>query len=240
MIVIPAIDLMDGKAVRLRKGERDQVTLYSDAPWSLVRDMAAAGAERIHIVDLDGAFDGSRKNAATIARIAEEAPVPIQVGGGIRSRDDLAAVFADGAACAVLGTAAIKSPDFVEAACSAHPGQVIVAVDARDGMVAVEGWVESSEISATELGQRAASWGAEGLLYTDIARDGVESGPNVAATAELQKAVAIPVIASGGVSSLADIEELSAAGIQRVVVGRALYEKRFTLQEAIAAADAAA
>lgn len=237
MKIIPAIDLMDGKAVRLHKGERDKVTIYSDDPASLVNDYVAAGATRIHVVDLDGAFSGARAHASVVERMVRASSVPIQVGGGIRDRAALDAVFTAGAGLAVLGTAAIKDPDFTQAACQGFPGRIIVAVDARDGEVAVEGWVERAGISAIELGRRVAGWGAAGLLYTDVSRDGTHAGPNIAATVELARAVAIPVIASGGVSSLDDLRALAAAGIDYVVVGRALYDRRFTLPEAIAAAE---
>jgi phosphoribosylformimino-5-aminoimidazole carboxamide ribotide isomerase len=173
-----------------------------------------------------------------MSRIVAASPVPVQVGGGIRDRAAVEAVFAAGAAYAVLGTAAVKSPAMVEEVCRAFPGKIVVAVDARDGIVAVEGWVESGNVSAIELGKRAAGWGAAALLYTDVARDGVHAGPNVPATAALAREVDIEVIASGGVSSLADIDALRDAGIPAVVVGRALYDRRFTLEAAIAAARA--
>jgi phosphoribosylformimino-5-aminoimidazole carboxamide ribotide isomerase len=234
--IIPAIDLLGGKAVRLRAGRRDDATVFSDAPWTLAAEFSAAGAARIHVVDLDGAFAGGRRHVAAIDRIVAEATAPVQVGGGLRDRAAIDAVFAAGAAYAVLGTAAIKQPAVVEAACRAHPGRIVVAVDARDGKVAVEGWVETAETTAVELGRRAAAWGAAALLYTDVARDGMHGGPNVRATAALAEAVSIPVIASGGVSSLDDLRALAAAGIPFAIVGRALYERRFTLAEAIAAA----
>ncbi len=238
MKIIPAIDLLEGKAVRLEKGRRDRVTVFSYEPWRLVGDLASAGAERIHVVDLDGAFSGKRAHRKIIERILEESPVPVEVGGGIRNREALDALLSAGAAFAVLGTAATKTPAFAEEVCRAYPGQIIVAVDARDGVVAVEGWTESAAISAEELARRASAWGATALLYTDISRDGMHTGPNVRATAELAKAIGeeTSVIASGGVSSLDDIRELAAAGIAYAVVGRALYDRRFTLEEAIAAA----
>lgn len=236
MLVIPAIDLLGGQAVRLREGKRDEVTVYRERPWELVAELAEAGAEWIHVVDLDGAFAGERRHAEVIARMCAESPVPVQVGGGLRDREALDAVLGAGAARAVLGTAAVKDPAFVEAACVAHPGRVVIAVDAKDGMVAVEGWVEATELSAIELGRRAAAWGAAALLYTDVARDGVEVGPNVEATAALAAAADVPVIASGGISSLDDLRRLAAAGVQMCVVGRALYEGRFTVAEAVAAA----
>ncbi len=237
MKVLPAIDLLGAKAVRLRKGLRDEVTVYSERPWELAAEFARAGAERIHIVDLDGAFSGERAHASIVERIARSVSIPIQVGGGIRNERALEAVFAAGADRAVLGTAAVKSPAFVEQACRRYPGRIVVAVDAKDGVVAVEGWVEAAEVTAIELGRQAASWGAAALLYTDVARDGMHSGPNIEATAGLARAVpGAEVIASGGVSSLDDIRRLAAAGIKSVVVGRAIYDKHFTLEEALAEA----
>jgi len=237
MKLLPAIDLLDGKVVRLEEGRRDRVTVFHDQPWIVVDEFAAAGAERVHIVDLDGAFAGAPAQHALIARLVASSPVPVQVGGGIRDRAAVEAVFAAGAAFAVLGTAAVKAPAMVEEVCRAHPGRIVIAVDARDGVVAVEGWVESGGVTAVELGRRAAGWGAAALLYTDVARDGLHAGPNLAATAELSRQVGIDVIASGGVSSLADLAALRDAGIPAVVVGRALYDRRFTLAEAIAVAQ---
>jgi phosphoribosylformimino-5-aminoimidazole carboxamide ribotide isomerase len=238
--IIPAIDLLGGKAVRLREGRRDDVTVFRDAPWELVAEFAAGGAERIHVVDLDGAFSGERRHRDAIDRILREATVPVQVGGGLRERAAVDALLDAGAAFAVLGTAAVKDPAFVEDVCAAYPGRIVVAVDARDGRVAVEGWVETSDVSAVELGRRAAGWGAGALLYTDVARDGMHRGPNVDATRALAEAVSVPVIASGGVSSLDDLRDLAAAGIPLAIVGRALYENHFTLPQAIEAAIAAA
>ncbi len=235
MKIFPAIDLLGGQAVRLHKGERDSVTVFSDDPAALVASFAAAGAERIHVVDLDGAFSGRRAHREVVTRMVERSSVPLEVGGGIRDRNSLDAVFATGVRYAVLGTAAIKDPEFARRACRDFPERIIIAVDARSGLVAVEGWVESTETTAIDLGRRAADWGAAGLLYTDILRDGTKGGPNVAATAELAAAVDIPVIASGGVSSLDDLRDLARAGIEAAVVGRALYDHRFTLEDALEA-----
>jgi phosphoribosylformimino-5-aminoimidazole carboxamide ribotide isomerase len=236
MKVFPAIDLLGGKAVRLLEGRRDAATVYRERPEELVAELCAAGVERLHVVDLDGAFEGARKHADVIARLCAAAPVPVEVGGGIRDADGARGVMAAGASYVVLGTAAVKQPAMVEALCKELPGKVVVAVDAKDGMVAVEGWVETSTISAIELGQRAASWGAGALLYTDVSRDGTGKGPNVAATAALAAAVSIDVIASGGVHTLDDLRRLAAASVPAVVVGRALYDGRFTVAEAVEAA----
>jgi phosphoribosylformimino-5-aminoimidazole carboxamide ribotide isomerase len=236
MRVWPAIDLLGGRAVRLHEGKRDRATVFSDKPWELPARFAADGAQGLHVVDLDGAFGGAPVQHPLVTRLIRAAgKLPVQVGGGIRNRAAVEAVLAAGAARVVLGTAAVKSPALVEECCRAHPGRVVVAVDAKDGMVAVDGWVAASNISAAELGARAAGWGAAALLYTDVARDGTGAGPNVAATAALAKAVAIEVIASGGVSSLGDLRALRAAGIEAVVVGRALYDAKFTLREAVEA-----
>ncbi len=236
MKVFPAIDLLGGQAVRLREGRRDQATVYREHPEELVAEWTIAGVKRLHVVDLDGAFGGDRRHADVIARICQASPVPVQVGGGIRTVAAARAVIEAGAAFVVLGTAAIKDPAVVEALCRDLPGQIVVAVDARDGLVAVEGWVETSTITAIELGRRAAAWGAAALLYTDIARDGTGAGPNVAATAQLAREVGIDVIASGGVHGLDDLRALAAAGVPAVVVGRALYDGRFTVAEALAVA----
>ena len=236
MIVIPAIDIMGGKAVRLVRGARESATVFSDEPWLLAEQLTTGGVERLHVVDLDGAFAGAPVSRLFIERILGSAKVPVQVGGGLRDRATVESALASGARWAVLGTAAVRSPDLVREICRAFPGRIIVAVDAIGGMVAVEGWTEASSVSAVDLGTRAADWGAAALLYTDVARDGTGTGPAVDSTAGLAQAVPIPVIASGGVGSLDDLRALAAARIPMVVVGRALLERRFTLEEAIEAA----
>jgi phosphoribosylformimino-5-aminoimidazole carboxamide ribotide isomerase len=236
MKIFPAIDLLDGKAVRLQEGRRESATVYHEDPPILVAEMVAAGAERIHVVDLEGAFHGARHHHELVDRIIKASPVPVQVGGGIRSYADVEAVIAHGARYVVLGTAAVKAPEMVEEMCRAHPGRMVIAVDARDGEVAIEGWVESAGVSAIELARRAEQWGAGAVLYTDVSRDGMHSGPNVEATAALARAVSIDVIASGGVTRLDDLRALAAAGVPAVIVGRALYDRHFTLEEAIEAA----
>jgi phosphoribosylformimino-5-aminoimidazole carboxamide ribotide isomerase len=228
----PAIDLLGGKAVRLEEGRRDRATVFHDDPPALVGELAAGGADRLHVVDLDGAFAGAPQQHELVKKIVAASPLPVEVGGGIRDRAAIEAVLALGAAYVVLGTAAVRSPALVEETCRAHPGKVIVAVDARDGVVAVDGWTASGGITAIELGSRAASWGAAALLYTDVSRDGLHVGPNVEVTAQLARAVSCEVIASGGVGSLDDLRRLREAGIAAVVVGRALYDRRFTVAEA--------
>ncbi len=232
MKLYPAIDLLGGKAVRLEEGRRDRATVFHDDPPQLVAELARDGADRLHVVDLDGAFAGAPQQHEIIRRIVSTSPLPVEVGGGIRDRAAIERVIDAGAAFVVLGTAAVRSPALVEEACRAHPGRVIVAVDARDGVVAVDGWTASGDVTAIELGKRAAGWGAAALLYTDVSRDGLHVGPNVDVTAQLARAVDCEVIASGGVGSLDDLVRLRDAGIAAVVVGRAIYDKRFTVAEA--------
>jgi phosphoribosylformimino-5-aminoimidazole carboxamide ribotide isomerase len=231
MKLFPAIDLLAGRAVRLEQGMRDRATVFHDDPVALVAALAAGGADRLHVVDLDGAF-GEPRQLPLIAAVVRASPIPVEVGGGLRERASIDRLLDLGAAFAVLGTAAIREPALVEQVCRAYPGRIIVAVDARDGVVAIEGWTASGGITATELAARAAGWGAAALLYTDVARDGLSGGPNVAATAALAAATPIEVIASGGVGSLDDIAALARAGVPAVVVGRALYDGRFTVEQA--------
>jgi phosphoribosylformimino-5-aminoimidazole carboxamide ribotide isomerase len=238
--LLPAIDLIDGRAVRLEEGRRDRVTVFHEQPVMLVDELARGGADRLHVVDLDGAFAGAPQQHALIRDIVRASPIPVEVGGGIRDRAAIDAVLELGAQFVVLGTAAVRSPALVEEACRAHPGQVIVAVDARDGVVAVDGWTASGGVTAVELGQRAAAWGAAALLYTDVARDGLHVGPNVEMTAQLARSVSCEVIASGGVGSLDDLARLRDAGIAAVVVGRAIYDRRFTVEQAAEVAHARA
>jgi phosphoribosylformimino-5-aminoimidazole carboxamide ribotide isomerase len=234
----PAIDLLGGKAVRLEEGRRDRATVFAERPLELVGELARGGADRLHVVDLDGAFAGAPQQTELVRQIVAASPLPVEIGGGIRDRAAIDAAMALGAAYVVLGTAAVRSPELVEDACRAYPGTLIVAVDARDGVVAVDGWTRTGGVTAIELGTRAAGWGAAALLYTDVARDGLHVGPNVAATAELARAVNCEVIASGGVGSLDDLARLRDAGIAAVVVGRALYDKRFTVEQAAEVAHA--
>lgn len=238
MQIFFAIDLLGGKAVRLVEGKRDRATVYHEDPPALVEELTTAGADRLHVVDLDGAFSGNGAHRQILGQICARAQAPVQLGGGLRDRPAVEAALAMGAHYVVLGTAAVKAPALVEELCKAYPQRVIVAVDARDGIVTVEGWTESGSVTAIELGRKAAGWGAAALLYTDVARDGTHGGPNVEATAELGRQVGCDVIASGGVSSLQDLAALRDAGIFGVVVGRALYDKRFTAAEAVAVAHA--
>lgn len=240
MKLYPAIDLLAGNAVRLEEGRRDRATIFSAQPIELVTQLARDGADRLHVVDLDGAFAGAPQQHALIAELVARSPLPVEVGGGIRDRAAIEDVILAGAAYVVLGTAAVKSPALVEEACRAFPDRIIVAVDARDGLVAVDGWTATGNVSAVELGKRAAGWGAAALLYTDVARDGLQLGPNIEATAALARSVDCEVIASGGVGSLDDLRRLRDANIASVVVGRAIYDKKFTVAEAAAVAHGAA
>jgi phosphoribosylformimino-5-aminoimidazole carboxamide ribotide isomerase len=235
MLVFPAIDLLGAKAVRLRQGQRDSATVYSDAPWELAAAFGAAGAARIHVVDLDAAFSGgATNNHATIRRITAAARVEVEVGGGVRSVEDCARLFELGAAFAVTGTAAIKSPAVVAAACGRFPRQIVVAVDAREGQVSVEGWQEDTSMTAIEIAHTVAGAGAAAVLYTDIGRDGMRSGPNLEATRGLAEAIGpCPVIASGGVATLEDLDDTARTGAFAVIVGKAIYEKVFTVAEAV-------
>lgn len=236
MILLPAIDVMGGKAVRLAGGRREDVTVYSDEPWQLAENFARAGAEWIHVVDLDGAFEGRPAQSKLIARIvtrARECGSTVEVGGGVRSVATVENLLALGASRVVVGTLAIREPDKVEALCKSHPDGIVVAIDARDGRVAVEGWQETSNVSAAELAAKAQGWGAAALLYTDVHRDGLQTGPAVESTARLQRDLSVPVIASGGIASLDDLDALRNAGVRAAVVGRALYEGNFTVEEAL-------
>jgi phosphoribosylformimino-5-aminoimidazole carboxamide ribotide isomerase len=236
VILYPAIDLKDGRCVRLLRGAMDQATVYNDDPAAQAASFAAAGFSWLHLVDLDGAIHGRAVNGAAVTAILAAVELPVQLGGGIR---DMAAVerwLAAGVRRVILGTVALRDPDFVRAAGRRFPGRIVVGIDARGGRVAVEGWVETAETTAVDLARRFEDAGVAAIIYTDIDRDGTLAGANVAATAELARAVAIPVIASGGVAGIADIHAVRAAGvIAGVVVGRALYDGRLAPAEALAA-----
>ncbi len=241
MQVFPAIDLLDGKAVRLEQGRPESATIYSHAPWEVARRFASIGAPRLHVVDLDAALSrGAKHNHATIEKIITAAgSMEVEVGGGIRTLDACQRIFAVGARYAVMGTAAIKTPEVVEEACRRYPRRIVVAVDARAGKVAVEGWQEDTQADAIAIGQKVAAASALAVLYTDIGRDGMRTGPNLEATARLAHAIApCGVIASGGMAKLADIEQVRDTGATAVVIGKALYEQAFTLEEALATAAA--
>ncbi|MEM9012981.1 MAG: 1-(5-phosphoribosyl)-5-[(5-phosphoribosylamino)methylideneamino]imidazole-4-carboxamide isomerase [Pseudomonadota bacterium] len=235
MILYPAIDLKDGACVRLLRGEMAAATVFNDDPAAQARSFVEAGCAWLHLVDLNGAFAGRPVNEAAVEAILAAVEVPVQLGGGIRDLATIEMWLAKGVRRVILGTAAARDPDLVRQAARAHPGRIAVGIDARGGQVAVAGWAETTEIGATELAQRFEDAGVAALIYTDIDRDGAMGGPNVAATAALARAVTIPVIASGGVSSLADLEALKICGapLDGVISGRALYDGRLDLAEAM-------
>lgn len=237
MMVIPAVDLLDGRCVRLRQGRRDQETVFSDDPVAAARGWVAQGARRLHVVDLDGAFAGAPRQLALVGKIAAAvAPIEIEVGGGLRDHAAVEAALETGARWAVVGTRAALDPAFVAEICQAFPGRIIVAVDGRGERVAVKGWTEVATITVTELGLRARAAGAAALLYTDVSRDGTGEGPNVEATAALARATGIPVLASGGVGSIEDLKRLAQVpGLAGTLVGRALYTGAIDLGQALEA-----
>lgn len=237
MILFPAIDLKDGACVRLVKGDMDQATIYAEDPGAQAASFADAGCEWVHVVDLNGAFAGRPVNAAAVDAILGAVEVPIQLGGGIRDRATIDFWLERGVSRVILGTAALRDPDLVRAAAGAAPGRVAVGIDARGGRVAVEGWAETSDMIVLDLARKFEDAGVAAIIYTDIDRDGVLTGPNVEATAALARAIDIPVIASGGVSSLDDLRALMAvadSGITGVISGRAIYDGRIGLAEALA------
>jgi phosphoribosylformimino-5-aminoimidazole carboxamide ribotide isomerase len=241
VILYPAIDLKDGQCVRLVRGDMAQATVFNAEPADQARRFAKAGARWLHVVDLNGAFEGRPVNAGAVEAILAAVDLPVQLGGGIRSLQTIEMWLAAGVSRVVLGTVAVKNPGLVRDACRRWPGKVALGIDARSGRVAVEGWAEVSDLEARDLALRFADAGAAAIVYTDIDRDGVLQGPNVAATAALAEAVSTPVIASGGVSSLADLEALAAApGIAGAIVGRALYDGRVDLARALAVLGAEA
>jgi phosphoribosylformimino-5-aminoimidazole carboxamide ribotide isomerase len=242
MLLIPAIDLKDGKCVRLRQGDMASATVFSDDPVAMARHWVAQGARRLHIVDLNGARSGRPVNEAVIKRViaAVGDDIPVQLGGGIRDLDTIERYIDDGVSYVVIGTAAVKSPGFLQDACSAFGGHVIVSLDARDGKVATDGWSKLTGHDVIDLAQKFEDYGVDAILYTDIGRDGMMTGVNIEATVELARAVRIPVIASGGVSSIADVERLCAVeaeGIEAVILGRSLYEGAIDFRSAQGRAD---
>lgn len=229
MLLIPAIDLKDGRCVRLRQGDMEQVTVFSDDPAAMAEQWLEQGAKRLHLVDLNGAFAGKPINQEAIEAIVEavDGEIPIQIGGGIRDLDTVERYLDMGVKYAIIGTAAVKNPGFLQNACSAFTGQIIVGLDARDGKVATDGWSKLTRHEVTDLAKKFEDYGCEAIIYTDIGRDGMLTGVNIEATVALSQAVSIPVIASGGVSSMKDIEALCAVrdeGIEGVILGRSIYE----------------
>jgi phosphoribosylformimino-5-aminoimidazole carboxamide ribotide isomerase len=237
MILFPAIDLKNGQCVRLKQGDMDRATVFNDDPAAQAASFEAQGFRWLHVVDLDGAFAGKPMNAAAVEAILARVAFPVQLGGGIRDMATVEAWLAKGIRRVIIGTAALRDPAFVRAAAKAFPGQVAVGIDARDGLVAVEGWAETSALAADDLGRRFEDAGVAAIVYTDIARDGMLQGINWDGTIALARALTIPVIASGGLASMADIERLvapDAAILEGAITGRALYDGRIDAGEALA------
>jgi phosphoribosylformimino-5-aminoimidazole carboxamide ribotide isomerase len=242
LIVFPAIDLKDGQVVRLAEGDMDRATVYGDDPAAQAMLFAEQGAEFLHVVDLDGAFAGDSVNGEAVAAIVERFPGHVQLGGGIRNRQAIERWFDLGVSRVVIGTAALENPELVRDAARDFPGGIVVAVDARDGMVATRGWADVSTVEVIDLARRFEDAGVAALLFTDVGRDGMLKGCNIEATVDLARTVRIPVIASGGVKGLADIHVLALHardGIEGVITGRALYDGRLDLAAALSVANAA-
>ncbi len=236
MLIIPAIDLKEGKCVRLQQGLMDKATVYSEDPAATAKRWESQGAELLHVVDLNGAFAGVPKNLDAIKAIRAAVKIPIEVGGGIRDIATIDTLVSIGIDRIILGTTAIENPDFVREACGRFPGRIIVGIDARDGMVAIKGWAEVTKVKAVDLARQMQDFGVIAIIYTDIRRDGMMTGPNIEATKALAKALHIPVIASGGVHTMKDIEDLLAirhAGVSGAITGKAIYSGTLNLREAI-------
>jgi phosphoribosylformimino-5-aminoimidazole carboxamide ribotide isomerase len=236
MLIIPAVDIKDGKCVRLEQGAMDRETVFSAHPEQMAVQWEMKGAAKLHIVDLDGAVSGRPVNKKIIQRIAASISIPVEMGGGIRSLDTIEEYIGLGVAEVIIGSAAYNDPDLVGEACERFPGRIIVGIDARDGRVAVHGWTESTGVSAIELAERFEGAGVTALIYTDIARDGMKSGPNIESIRVFARATPLPVIAAGGVSSLKDIEDLfllKKDGLSGIIIGRALYDRSIELDKAI-------
>ena len=242
LIVFPAIDLKAGQVVRLAEGDMARATVYGDDPAAQARAFAEAGAQHLHVVDLDGAFAGESRNGEAVAAIVAAFPGHVQLGGGIRTRESIERWFDLGVARLVIGTAALEDPDLVRGAARDFPGGIVVGVDARDGLVATRGWADVSDVGIVDLARRFEDAGVASLLFTDVGRDGMLKGANIEATVDLARAQSLPVIASGGVKGIADIHLLALHakdGIEGVITGRALYDGRLDLAAALAVAAAA-
>ena len=242
MLLIPAIDLKDGHCVRLKQGAMEDATVFSEEPAAMARHWITEGARRLHLVDLNGAFAGKPKNEPAIKAILQEvgAEIPVQLGGGIRDLDTIERCLDDGVTYVIIGTAAVKNPGFLHDACSAFPGHIIVGLDAKEGKVAVDGWSKMTGHDVIDLARKFEDYGVEGVIYTDIGRDGMLSGVNIEATVKLAQALHIPVIASGGIASLKDIKALCAVqdeGISAAITGSAIYEGTLDFKKAQAEAD---
>jgi len=234
MEVIPAIDLRNGKCVRLYQGDYDKETVFSDDPVSTALRWQSEGAVRLHIVDLDGAARGQPGNLDAIERILDAVELPVQVGGGIRDLETVEQLLALGVGRVVMGTLAVENPDMAAQACAEFGEQVVIGIDARDGLVATRGWLEESSVTATDLAARMVGLGARRIIYTDISRDGTLTSPNFEGVADLVSRVSVPIIAAGGVSSVEHLEKLASTGVEGAIVGRAIYTGDVRLAEAIA------
>lgn len=236
MLIIPAVDIKGGLCVRLLQGRKDSETVFSDDPSSMASRWEAEGAELLHVVDLDGAFEKGPQNVKAIKRIVDEVGIPVQLGGGIRTVDTISMYLDLGIARVIVGTEAIRNPRLVDDACHRYPGKIVVGIDARDGMVAVEGWTETTKREAIEVAKGFEAWGLAAIVFTDIHRDGMQTGPSIGQTKRLAESVNIPIIASGGVSNIEDIKALLAledVGVHGVVTGRALYAGTLDLRQAL-------
>ena len=243
MLVIPAIDLKNGKCVRLLQGRKDAETVFSDNPVAVAQQWVEQGAELIHIIDLDGAFEKHPVNLSVIKQIRDAVEIPLQVGGGIRNEETIKTYLDAGMQKTIIGTEAINNPALVTTACRTYPGQIVIGIDARNGLVATEGWTRTTRVKALDLARQYEDSGAAAINFTDIHRDGMQTGPNIDETRKLAEAVSIPVVASGGVSSLDDIRNLmplAAVGVAGVITGKALYTGALNLREAVSLVKTAA
>lgn len=239
MIIIPAVDIKEGRCVRLLQGRMDAETVFSDDPAAMAGQWEAQGAEMLHVVDLNGAIEKSPRNLPVIQRIVDSLRIPVQVGGGIRDMETIARYVEIGVSKVVIGTEAIRNPQLVRQACRDYPGRIVVGIDARKGMVAIEGWTETTDVRAVDLARQFEDYGVAAINFTDIHRDGMQTGPNIEETRQLAEAVRIPIVASGGVSTLEDIKNLlplAGSGVIGVITGKALYSGTLNLREAIALA----
>ena len=236
MIIIPAVDIKEGKCVRLEQGRMDRETVFSDLPEEMALRWEQRGAERLHLVDLDGAVQGTAFNKEAIKRVVAAVSIPVQLGGGIRDLETIGDYVNLGVESVIIGTQAYKKPEFVKAACAEYPGRIIVGIDSRGKSVSVEGWTESTTITGVDLGKRFVDLGISAFVFTDIASDGMKKGPNIAATREFAQNVHIPVIAAGGIGSIQDVEDvlvLGGDGVSGMIIGRALYDGSISLEKAI-------
>jgi phosphoribosylformimino-5-aminoimidazole carboxamide ribotide isomerase len=238
VVIFPAIDLRGGQCVRLRQGDYNQETVFGSDPAGMARRWVAQGAAYLHLVDLDGAREGRPVNGRSVRTVVESSAVPCQLGGGLREEAHVAEALGWGVERVILGTRALKDPGWLEGLCRQHPGRVVLGLDTRDGMVATEGWLEVSTRPALDFARQCAGWPLAAIVHTDISRDGMLEGPNLKALAAMADAVPIPVIASGGVTTVDDVRRLARLGLAGCIIGRALYEGRIDLREAIAAAAA--